>query len=132
MSVVRARSGGQPGLSTTVVRGILQLRLASASAGAGGTCGRTKRRASSFSRVLQRAVRRRPVKPRGAGGAGRRERACWAEHAVPGKENGPREKASRVELEPTQQPSHARRRQPGICPACLSEVMLHEIIIYMI
>jgi len=31
MSVVRARSGGQPGLSTTVVRGILQLRLASAS-----------------------------------------------------------------------------------------------------
>jgi hypothetical protein len=30
MSVVRARSGGQPGLSTTVVRGILSSTLASA------------------------------------------------------------------------------------------------------
>jgi hypothetical protein len=47
MSVVRARSGGQPGLSNTVVRGILHLRLAAARRRV-GNLGEEEARASSF------------------------------------------------------------------------------------
>jgi hypothetical protein len=64
MSVVRARSGGQPGLSTAVVRGILRFGKGTGAGGKGGRRGGKARerevrevggRRLVFVRVLQRA-----------------------------------------------------------------------------
>jgi hypothetical protein len=54
-------------------------------------------------------------------GPGARERACWAEPAVPGKENGriaPRPGPGRRPVALSLSPPSS---QPRICPACLNE-----------